>query len=141
MRHIRHDRQRPSNDYIIPYPTSVILPDIARVPVPGSIRAHSSNEQAWNSYAAPYRGIEAIESPGLRKFRNKTDHISKAFMFVERLGDQGISRHDLLGLPSAVVEGTPDTILGSHDPTGLSSFVMGWVKQLRNREVQRDPQA
>jgi len=119
----------PSNDYIILYPTFVILPDIARVPDLGSICAHSSDEQAWNSYVAPYRRIVKIKELASKTFGNSADTISRAFMFVERQGNQ-VSYYSLLGLPSAIVEGTLDTIIGSYDPTGLYSFVMGWVKQL-----------
>ncbi len=120
----------PSNDYLILYPTFVILPDIARVPDLGSIRAHSSDVQAWNSYVAPYRRIVKIKELASKTFSSRTDDISVTFMFVERRDNEGTSYYSLLGLPSAIVEGTLDTIIGSYDPTGLYSFVMGWVKQL-----------
>ena len=120
----------PSNDYLILYPMLVILPDIARVPDQNSVRSHSSDEQAWNIYVEPYRRIVKIKELGSKTFENRTDYISRAFMFVERQDNEGTSYYNLLGLPSAIVEGTLDTIIGSYDPTGLYSFVMGWVKQL-----------
>ncbi len=119
----------PSNDYLILYPILAILPDIARVPDLGTIRAHSSDEQAWNSYVEPYRRVVRIKVLGSKTFENRTDDISSTFMFVER-HDNNTSYYSLLGLPSAIVEGTLDTIIGSYDPTGLYSFVMGWVRQL-----------